>query len=135
MTYQVWISLLVRLTLGLAFLAMGINKLTSYSTTVSMIADGFKTSWLPMFLVYPFCYVLPVWETLTGVSLLLGFRYRLTLGVTGILLALLTFGVTVKSMGDVVPHNLIFVLVVLVGLHFSDHNRFAIGKGTGAPGN
>ncbi len=134
MTYQIWISLLIRLTLGLAFLAMGINKLTAYSTTVSMIADGFKTSWLPMFLVYPFSYILPVWETLTGVSLLIGFRYRLTLGITGILLALLTFGVTVKSMGDTVPHNLIFVLVVLVGLRFSDYNRFAIGKNAGASG-
>jgi uncharacterized membrane protein YphA (DoxX/SURF4 family) len=128
MSSSPWITLLVRFTLGIVFLAHAINKLSDYSGTVVGIAGRFSEAWLPTFSVSMFAYVLPVWELAVSVLLLLGLWYRGTLIATGVLIALLTFGQVAQGNPAGAAGNLAYFIVILIGLHSSDSNRWAVGK-------
>ncbi|MEW5925384.1 MAG: DoxX family protein [Candidatus Zixiibacteriota bacterium] len=128
MTKNVWISLLIRLMLGLVFLAHGLEKLIEYRDTVETMAETFDETWLPMVIVYGFLYILPFIETAIGISYLMGFKYRATLVATAILLAILTFGLAVRGDYEPVSRNLVYFFILIIGLWQSDENRFCVSK-------
>jgi thiosulfate dehydrogenase [quinone] large subunit len=128
MTNSVLATLLIRLTLGLVFVAFGTDKLQNLSETYAFLTGGFEKTWIPSLLVHAWAYVMPFWLTLMGISFLIGFKYRLTLVIAGVFLAVITFGLAVQEEPQVVTNNLVYLLVVVAGLHFSDHNRYAISK-------
>lgn len=128
MTNSILITLLIRLVLGLVFVAWGTDKLQHLTASYGYLTGGFDKTWIPSFLVYPWAYIMPFWETLMGISFLIGFRYRTTLAVAGVFLAGITFGLAVQGQAQVVALNLVYVVVVIAGLHFSDHNRYAVSK-------
>ena len=128
MNIKVWISLLIRLMFGLIFLAHGLEKLIDYKDTVETIAETFDETWLPLMVVRPFLYILPFIEAVIGISYLIGFRYRATLVSTGILLAILTFGLAVRGDFEPVSRNLVYFFILLIGLWQSDENRFCVSR-------
>ena len=128
MNIKVWISLLIRLMFGLIFLAHGLEKLIDYKDTVETIAETFDETWLPLVIVRPFLYILPFIEAVIGISYLIGFRYRATLVSTGILLAILTFGLAVRGDFEPVSRNLVYFFILLIGLWQSDENRFCVSR-------
>jgi thiosulfate dehydrogenase [quinone] large subunit len=126
MTSSVLITLLIRLMLGLVFIAWGTDKLQNLPGAYAYLTGAFEKTWIPMFLVYAWAYIMPFLETLMGISFLIGFRYRLTLVVAGFFLAVITFGLVVQGQAQVVSNNLVYLLVVVTGLYFADHNKYAV---------
>ena len=128
MSKTIWISLLIRLMFGLIFLVYGLEKLFAFRSTLETMAGSFSGSWLPLFVVYGFLYILPFIEISIGLAYLTGFKYRATLVATGILLAILTFGLAVRGEFEPVSRNLVYYFILLVGLWHSDENRFCISR-------
>lgn len=128
MTNAHWITLLIRFSLGIIFVAHGIGKVMNYPQSPTGIIEGFAETWLPGFVVIPFAYALPFIELLVGMMFLAGYQYLMALIVTGALLAVLSFGKVVQGQPQGVGPNLTYLLVVLVGVYFSDSNRWKLGK-------
>ena len=126
MSKSLWITLLIRLMFGLVFLVYGIEKLIDYKLTIETITDSFDATFLPEVLVRMFVVILPFWEMIIGLMFLTGYRYRITLILTGILMTLLTVGVAVRGEGDHVARNMVYFFILLIGLWHSDNNRFAL---------
>jgi len=123
---SVWISILIRLVFGLIFLGYGLGKLANYSARVDGLITSFESTVLPIVLVSAFVYLLPIIEFVIGLSFLIGFRYRETLVATGILMAILTFGLAIKGEHDIVSRNLVYFFILLIGLWHSDENKFVL---------
>ncbi len=128
MTNAHWITLLIRFSLGIIFVAHGIGKVMTYPQSPTGIIEGFAETWLPGFVVIPFAYALPFVELLVGLMFLAGYQYLLALIVTGALLAVLSFGKVVQGQPQGVAPNLTYLLVVLAGIYFADSNRWKLGK-------
>jgi thiosulfate dehydrogenase [quinone] large subunit len=111
---------------GLVFFAHGLDKFMNYNGTVESMTRPFLETWLPMVAVYAFMYILPFAEIGIGISYLIGFKYRAVLVATGILLAILTFGLAVRGDYEMVSRNLVYFFILLIGLWQSDENRFCI---------
>jgi thiosulfate dehydrogenase [quinone] large subunit len=128
MAHSVWITLLIRFSLGIIFIAHGIGKVLTYPQSPTGIIDGFAETWLPSIVVVPFAYVLPFLELALGLAILVGFRYVPALVITGALLAILSFGKVIQGQPAGVAPNLTYLLVVLAGIHFSASNKWQLGK-------
>lgn len=128
MTNAHWITLLIRFSLGIIFVAHGIGKVLSYPQSPTGIIEGFAETWLPGIVVIPFAYALPFVELLVGLMFLAGYQYLVALIVTGALLAVLSFGKVVQGQPQGVGPNLTYLLVVLAGIYFADSNRWKVGK-------
>ena len=128
MSKNVWISLLIRLMFGLIFFVYGLEKLFSLTNIVETTGGTFDDTWIPKAAIVVFLYVLPFIEIMLGVSFLIGFKYRMTLVLTGILLAVLTFGLAVRGDYETVSRNLVYFFILLIGLWHSDQNRFCLGS-------
>jgi len=124
--HLVWIAILIRLIFGLVFLAYGLDKLIHFDTTVNTMVSNFRGTWIPGILVRGFVFILPFAELGLGVLYLIGYRYRETLIATGVLMALLTFGLAVRGEADGVARNLVYFFILLIGLWHSEANRFAV---------
>ncbi len=111
---------------GLVFFAHGLDIFIDYDRSVESMARPFLETWLPMAAVYAFMYILPFAEIGIGISYLIGFKYRAVLVATGILLAILTFGLAVRGDYEMISRNLVYFFILLIGLWYSDENRFCI---------
>ncbi len=125
------ITALIRFTLGPLFLVYGFSKLVRLVDTVDMLRSGFADTWLPLGLVTVVAYVIPFWEALIGVSLLLGFYYRWGLVASGALLSVLTFGLAVQGDYELISRNLIYLIFVFFGLSNAGDCRWSIDKALG----
>ncbi len=117
---------LLRVTLGVVFLFSGIGK---FKGGLGNFAGGMLQQFsgkLPALLVEPFAYVLPFAETILGALILLGLFTPASLGLSGLLLAALTFGTVMLGEFPTVAHNVQYGLVNFVLLWLSDLNRFSI---------
>lgn len=121
--------LLIRLGMGVIFLFFGIAKFTvGVSAAAGKNADLFEQqgTWLPLFLVTAFLYVLPFLEVALGFLLLIGLKTRLVLFVSGLLMVHLLFGQVLLFNPDKVAYNLLYVFVLAWGLFLSRYNRFSV---------
>ncbi len=117
---------LLRVTLGVVFLFSGIGK---FKGGLGNFAGGMLQQFsgkLPALLVEPFAYVLPFAETILGALILLGLFTPASLGLSGLLLAALTFGTVMLGEFPTVAHNVQYGLVNFVLLWLSDLDRFSI---------
>lgn len=124
-----WAALATRLAFGVLFFCAGLGKFQmGYSGVVEGLAGGFRETWLPMALVWPYAYALPFVELAIGVLLLVGLFTRPALIVTGLLLVSLTFGMAIKGEHDVVAHNLFYAVLSQTALLLSEWNRFSLDR-------
>ncbi|MBN4057126.1 DoxX family membrane protein [bacterium AH-315-J21] len=122
------ITALIRLTLGPLFIVYGWSKLSRLNDTVDMLRSGFADTWLPLGLVTAVAYLIPFWEALIGLSLLLGLYYRWGLVATGVLLSVLTFGLAVQGDYELISRNLIYLIFVFFGLKYSGDCHWSLDR-------
>ncbi len=120
------ISLLLRLSMGMLFFIAGLNKFVGQggaSGAAQWIIGEFKETYLPLFLVVPYAYVLPYFEILLGAALILGIFTRAALLVCGLLLISLALGNAVTHDYATVANNLNYVLITAVALWFASRDN------------
>jgi len=127
MSKNVWISLLIRLMFGMIFFVFGLEKLIALTKTIEATGRTFDDTWMPRAIIGAFLYILPFIEITLGLSFLVGYKYRMMLVITGILLAILTFGLAVRGDYEMVSRNLVYFFILLIGLWHSDENRYCLG--------
>jgi len=98
-------------------------KLTAFS---GWMVGNFTKSMLPLALVTPFSYVLPVAEFAIGLLLITGLLTRQALIAGGLVMILLIFGTAMIENWDAIPVQLIHVALFATLLQFANSNTFAL---------
>jgi thiosulfate dehydrogenase [quinone] large subunit len=127
--------LLLRLFLGLRTLLAGIEKFESrgtysfenYSENMNRMAQGITgASFLPLWMTKPFAMSLGYVLTILGIALLIGFKTRTTLVLTGLIYVGLSFGLMAVQEGEGVAWLAAQLLMIVAALVLVRHDRFAI---------
>ena len=119
---------LLRVTLGSIFLTTGVVK---FVFGVGNFAAGLQQQFadkLPMFIVTPFAYALPIAEVIVGLLLVVGLFTEMALVLSGVLLLILTFGRVVTNDSATVAHNLSYAFINFMLLWLAEYNGYSIDR-------
>jgi thiosulfate dehydrogenase (quinone) large subunit len=120
---------ILRVTLGGVFLFYGVGKfVVGVAATAKWFQDGFVKTWLPGSSVYAFSLALPFLEVTIGVLLILGLFTRVAAAVAGLLIAALTFGLTIKGSSQDVAMNMGYAVALFILLHRVEDNEISIDR-------
>ena len=128
--------LLLRLFLAIRFIHAFYGKtlnedgsfdLANLSHFTEKTIDGFSAV-LPKFALVPYAVALPWVELLLGAMLLVGFKTRWTLFLTGLTYISLAFGMMLVKNYETVGQIMMHVLVVAFALRWISHNAWCLDK-------
>ena len=110
-------ALLLRWGMGLLFFIAGLGKfIGGLAGFRQNLFEQFSQTWLPPLAYVPFGYVLPFAEITLGALLILGLARRWALGLAGLLMLSLAFGMMLKQQSAVVSSNLMFLALLAASL-------------------
>lgn len=121
-----WAYLMARLPLGMSLFGHGLVRLPKLDQFSLGLTTEFNRTFLPLWLLQPFSYVLPFLELLTGILLLLGLFTRFALFLGGLVMVLLIFGSTLIEEWNNVAVQLFYGLYFAALLLFVDHNGVSL---------
>jgi thiosulfate dehydrogenase [quinone] large subunit len=117
----------LRLSLGVDMLMHYVVRTWGVSKDFVPVTEKmFIGNLLPMSWVHFFLTVLPYFEGLLGVLLLLGLLSRWALTAEGLLVTVLLFGTALRSDWTVVSHQMIYLLFVFILLAGEDYNYISV---------
>jgi thiosulfate dehydrogenase (quinone) large subunit len=118
---------ILRLSLGVDMLMHYVVRTWGISKDFVPVTEKmFVGNLLPMSWVHVFLTVLPYFEGLLGVLLLLGFLSRWALTAEGLLVTVLMFGTALRSDWTVVSHQMIYILFVFILLAVEQYDYFSL---------
>jgi thiosulfate dehydrogenase [quinone] large subunit len=118
---------ILRLSLGVDMLMHYVVRTWGISKDFVPVTEKmFVGNLLPMSWVHVFLTVLPYFEGLLGVLLLLGFLSRWALTAEGLLVTVLLFGTALRSDWTVVSHQMIYILFVFILLAVEQYDYFSV---------
>lgn len=116
-----WAAFVARWMLGLIFLMAGwykVFEMGAVQHAQMLFVEGYRDSWIPVWLLWATGFVIPFIELLAGALLLVGWRVREVLVVLGGLLLLVTYGHLLKEpFFDITTHifpRVAFLLILFV---------------------
>jgi thiosulfate dehydrogenase [quinone] large subunit len=117
----------LRLSLGVdMFMHLVVREWGVSKDFVPVTEKMFVGNLLPMSWVHTFLTVLPYFEGLLGVLLILGLLSRWALFAEGLLVTVLLFGTAIRSDWTVVSHQMIYILFVFLLLSLEQYNYFSV---------
>ncbi|MCE9669002.1 DoxX family membrane protein [Myxococcus stipitatus] len=116
----------LRLVLGLNILTHGLVRVAAPGAFADSLVQGFTGTPLPEWTVRPFALVLPFVELAVGLLILLGLRLRLALVAGGALIAMLTFGESLRQQWNTVGLQLLYALAYFVLLSRASDARLTL---------
>jgi thiosulfate dehydrogenase [quinone] large subunit len=118
---------ILRLSLGVDMLMHYVVRTWGISQDFVPVTEKmFVGNLLPMSWVHYFLTVLPYFEGLLGILLLLGLWSRLALTAEGLLVCVLMFGTSLRSDWTVVSHQMIYILFVFILLTVEEYDYFSV---------
>jgi thiosulfate dehydrogenase (quinone) large subunit len=118
---------ILRLSLGVDMLMHYVVRTWGISKDFVPVTEKmFEGNLLPMSWVHVFLTVLPYFEGLLGVLLILGFLSRWALTAEGLLVTVLLFGTALRSDWTVVSHQMIYLLFVFILLAVEQYDYFSV---------
>ena len=118
---------ILRLSLGVDMVMHYVVRTWGISKDFVPVTEKmFEGNLLPMSWVHVFLTVLPYFEGLLGVLLVLGLWSRLALTAEGLLVTVLLFGTALRSDWTVVSHQMIYILFVFLLLAVEEYDYFSI---------
>jgi thiosulfate dehydrogenase [quinone] large subunit len=117
--------LLLRLAIGASMFGHGLVRLPKLPVFSHWMVGLFEKSMLPLSLVTPFSYVLPLVELAVGLLLLLGLFTRAASIVGGLTMVVLLFGTAMVEDWGAIPSQLIHAVFFAVLIQFVQSNTFA----------
>jgi thiosulfate dehydrogenase [quinone] large subunit len=121
-----FVTLLLRMPVGLVFLFAGINKLRDLTKFAEGMRKQFAETFLSGPLLEAFLFVLPWAELAVGALVVVGLFTRPALVATGLLLVVLIFGLAVAGRYETVAQNTLYVLVIAFALRTAESNMFSL---------
>lgn len=120
---EAWISLLLRLFVGMLFGVASINKFAGGLDQVGMSFETmFKETWLPQALVSGFAGAIAYVEGALAIWILSGLFLRWAWVACGLMMISLAFGTLVAGQHAVAANNTIYLLTMLAGLHVARYD-------------
>jgi len=118
---------ILRLSLGVDMLMHYVVRTWGISQDFVPVTEKmFVGNLLPMSWVHVFLTILPYFEGLLGVLLVLGLLSRWALTAEGLLVTVLLFGTALRSDWTVVSHQMIYLLFVFILLAVEDYDYFSV---------
>jgi thiosulfate dehydrogenase [quinone] large subunit len=118
---------ILRLSLGVDMLMHYVVRTWGISKDFVPVTEKmFVGNLLPMSWVHLFLTVLPYFEGLLGVLLILGLLSRWALTAEGLLVTVLLFGTAIRSDWTVVSHQMIYILFVFILLATEQYGYFSV---------
>jgi thiosulfate dehydrogenase [quinone] large subunit len=118
---------ILRLSLGVDMLMHYVVRTWGISKDFVPVTEKmFEGNLLPMSWVHNFLTVLPYFEGLLGVLLILGLLSRWAITAEGLLVTVLLFGTALRSDWTVVSHQMIYLLFVFILLAVEDYDYFSV---------
>jgi thiosulfate dehydrogenase [quinone] large subunit len=118
---------ILRLSLGVDMLMHYIVRTWGISKDFVPVTEKmFEGNLLPMSWVHVFLTVLPYFEGVLGVLLILGFLSRWAITAEGLLVTVLLFGTALRSDWTVVSHQMIYLLFVFILLAVEEYDYFSV---------
>ena len=120
---------ILRLSLGVDMLMHYVVRTWGISKDFVPVTEKmFVGNLLPMSWVHVFLTVLPYFEGLLGVLLILGLLSRWALTAEGLLVTVLLFGTALRSDWTVVSHQMIYILFVFILLAVEECDYFSLDE-------
>jgi len=118
---------ILRLSLGVDMLMHYVVRTWGVSQDFVPVTEKmFVGNLLPMSWVHTFLTILPYFEGLLGVLLILGLLSRWALTAEGLLVTVLLFGTAIRSDWTVVSHQMIYLLFVFILLAVEQYDYFSV---------
>lgn len=118
--------LLLRLAIGASMFGHGLVRLPKLGGFSSWMVGSFEKSMLPLSLVRPFSYALPILEFTVGLLLITGLFTKDSLIAGALIMAALIFGTTLIESWDAITSQLIHAAFFAVLLQFVQYNTYAL---------
>lgn len=124
---EAWISLILRLTIASLFAVAAVAKFQAgLGTTAQYFVKVFEQTWLPAPLVALHAVLIPYFEVLIPIWLLLGIRLKAAWIFAALVSLSLAFGMAVVRGYGVAADNYFYVFLCCFGIYFSGYDRFSI---------
>jgi len=118
---------ILRLSLGVDMLMHYVVRTWGISKDFVPVTEKmFVGNLLPMSWVHVFLTVLPYFEGVLGVLLILGLLSRWAITAEGLLVTVLMFGTALRSDWTVVSHQMIYILFVFILLAVEQYDYFSL---------
>ncbi len=118
---------ILRLSLGIDMLMHYVVRTWGISKDFVPVTEKmFEGNLLPMSWVHLFLTVLPYFEGVLGVLLILGLLSRWALTAEGLLVSVLMFGTALRSDWTVVSHQMIYIIFVFILLAVEEYDYFSV---------
>ncbi len=119
--------LFLRIAIGLNIMIHGgIRFGSNYGKFVSYIHTTFENSPLPLFIVTPFAYLIPIWEFIVGLLLIIGLKTRLAAVAGMILMIILMSGTAITQNWNNVGIQMLYILCYYVLIIKLDNNVMSV---------
>jgi len=118
--------LLLRLAIGASMFGHGLVRLPKLAGFSSWMVGSFEKSMLPLSLVRPFSYALPILEFTVGLLLITGLFTKVSLIAGALIMVALIFGTTLIENWDAITSQLIHAAFFAVLLQFVQYNTYAL---------
>ncbi len=117
-----WASFFSRWVLGLTFLMAGWYKvftMTAVEHARHYFVEGYAETWIPVWLLWTFGFLIPFVELIAGALVCVGFRVREALISMGAVLVIVTYGHLLKEplfdiQGHIFTRLALMVLVLMI---------------------
>jgi thiosulfate dehydrogenase [quinone] large subunit len=118
---------ILRLSLGVDMLMHYVVRTWGVSKDFVPVTEKmFEGNLLPISWVHTFLTILPYFEGVLGILLILGFLSRWAITAEGLLVTVLLFGTALRSDWTVVSHQMIYLLFVFILLAVEQYDYFSI---------
>jgi thiosulfate dehydrogenase [quinone] large subunit len=118
---------LLRIALGINFAGHGLIRIDNgVGTFATNTAEHMAKSPLPPSFTYAFSYIIPFFEAILGLTLILGVFTRISLVCGAVFMMVLTIGVTANQQWDVASQQLLYSAIFFLLLYLIEHNSFAL---------
>ena len=114
---------ILKLPMAMSMLGHGLVRLPKLNSFAEGMAEQFKDSMLPDFLVLPFGYLLPLVELVIGILLLTNWQTKNTIYAGLLTMALLIFGSSMIENWGAITAQLVHAIYFAVVLYFLTKNE------------
>lgn len=118
--------LLLRLAIGMSMFGHGFVRVFKLAKFSEWMLGKYENSMLPVALVKPFSYALPIIELVIGLLIIIGLFTRQALMVGGFTMIVLIFGSCMVEDWGGIPSQMIHTFFFAVLLSFLNYNSYAI---------
>ncbi|MFZ4928610.1 DoxX family membrane protein [Chryseobacterium sp. Mn2064] len=118
----------LRISMGVNLLGHGLVRILKLQDFASGMMKGFEKSWLPQAMVYPFGMILPFFELIIGLLLIIGFKTRIANIAGAFLMIVLLFGSSTIENWEAMGVQMIYAGLFYILISRIEDNSLTLDK-------